>query len=182
MFGFGSSFLSGVAWCCLFGEYLLHRFVLHGGFAFHPAVIEHRRHHVGPFFAPWWIKIFIVVPLMLFFGWLASWLLIGHFVSPFAFALGLTLYYILFEALHYMMHFSAPTSRLGLVLRKHHFVHHFVRADRNFGFLLGVLFDFVFEGRIAPDVCEVSPNYKIDWLHDGKSIKPQFKGDFALKP
>jgi hypothetical protein len=46
----GLSTLGGVAWCALFGEYLLHRFVFHGSLgrkalSWHPAFDEHVKHH-----------------------------------------------------------------------------------------------------------------------------------------
>src|ERR1700747_1560742 len=112
---------AGVAWCALFGEYLLHRFVFHGSLGrkvlfWHPAIDEHVKHHKGSFFAPFWIKAYVVVPLLFVCSWLvASWLF-ATVVDPFFFAAGLTGYYALFEAMHWMMHSTAPSTRLGLRL------------------------------------------------------------------
>ncbi len=176
----------GVAWCALFGEYLLHRFVFHGTVGrlvlfWHPALTEHIRHHRGPFFSPFWIKACIVVPLLLLCSWLAArWL---FFVGdPLCFAAGLTGYYALFEALHWTMHVSAPSTWLGLKLRQVHFMHHFSRVDSNFGFFGGIVFDWLVFGTLAdPEHVRIPKGYAIPWLHDGKTIKAEYQTMFTLR-
>lgn len=110
---FLGSFLAGTLWFTLFGEYLLHRFLFHGKFSGLrlPPVVEHKKHHLGPFFAPWWIKLWIVTPLMLV---LTS--VIANFILPLhavGFAVGVTLSYVFLELLHFSLHSSPPATRFG---------------------------------------------------------------------
>ena len=178
------SLVAGVAWCALFGEYLMHRAVLHGTlFSWHPAVREHVRHHRQPFFAPLMIKAGIVVPLLFLGAWAAAHVVLGRFLSGFAFAVGVAGYYALFEVVHWSFHVHAPSTRWGLLLRKHHFFHHFCNTTKNYGFLAGIVFDVLLgtETDSKQQRVLVSRRYAIDWLHDGTTIRPEYAEEFEFR-
>ncbi len=179
------SVAAGFAWFSLFGEYLLHRFVFHGRLGqvlkVLPPIAEHKRHHLGPFFAPWVIKIAIVTPLMLILTTLFVHLLLGRFLQPFSFSVGLTGGYVALEILHYSIHNTRPTTSFGMFIRKHHFHHHFVSNRTNFGFVVGIMFDLIFGTFSSELIVSVPTSYEIVWLHDRKSIFKGFGQDFALK-
>jgi hypothetical protein len=179
------SFLLGVFWFVLFGEYLLHRLVFHGRVSSWlrlPPIMEHKRHHASNFFAPFWIKAYLVVPLMFTF----AALIVSHLplfgLNGVAFAAGVTVSYAALELLHYSFHNTAPSTSVGLFFRKHHFAHHFESPASNFGFAGGILLDLAFGTFVyARGVVAVSPGYHMAWLHDGKTVKPEFAAHFRLK-
>ncbi len=125
-----------------------------------------------------------MVPLLFLCTWgIAAWVAgsAPHF-RPFFFAACLAAYYACFQLLHYRMHWAPPSTQMGLMLRKIHFAHHFSRSDSNYGFLAGLAFDVAaFKTYASPaTVVRVPASYPIPWLHDGKSIAPQFAKNFQL--
>jgi hypothetical protein len=139
------------------------------------------RHGRGPFFAPVWIKACIVVPLLFVCSWLAvRWLV--PWLHALSFAAGLTVYYASFEALHYTMHTTPPSTWLGLRVRQIHFAHHFSRVDSNFGFVGGIVFDWlVFGTLVEPELIRIPKRYEMPWLHNGTEVKKEYQSMFALQ-
>ena len=178
----GAAFFLGLAWASFFSEYLLHRWVFHNAWlrarVRAPPIQEHVRHHFAPYFAPFWIKAVFVVPPLL----VVPYVILGSW----GFALGLTWYYVFLELMHFSMHWTAPSTTLGLQLRKYHLYHHFVDATSNFGFVGGIVYDWLLgssgSGYRSDMVVPVAANYAIPWLHDGERILSPYEAHFRLKP
>lgn len=173
------SFLLAVLWASFFSEYALHRWLFHGARSVVllrslPPVQEHVRHHVDGFFAPSWIKAVFVVPPLFIVPWLVT--------GSIGFAAGLAAYYVSLEALHWMMHWTAPATAIGLYLRRSHFHHHFSDARVRFGFTLGLVWDVMF-GTLAPmeERVAVPRHYPVPWLHDGNHVNEKYAAHFRLK-
>ena len=117
------AFLIGVAFWT-FIEYILHRFLghVHKGKNFFKK--EHLQHHAkANYFAPAYKKILSAI--------LVSGILVGiiSLLIPFpialAFILGFMGLYGLYETTHYRFHTTDPIAMPFVILRKHHFYHHF---------------------------------------------------------
>jgi sterol desaturase/sphingolipid hydroxylase (fatty acid hydroxylase superfamily) len=114
-------------------EYALHRFLGHEARFSSRFKAEHLKHHRhGDYFAGASGKLLAAVPAAatLFAGTL---LLTRRAACAGAFTSGFLGCYLLYEGLHKRLHTHAPRSRLGLALRKHHLLHHFVDARVNHG-------------------------------------------------
>lgn len=174
-------FILGIIWASFFSEYALHRFVFHSSWLhrllrWSPPVQEHIRHHREPFFAPWWIKLLAVVPALL---------IVPYFVIGGYFGIALTIYYVALEAAHWMMHMTKPSTALGLWFRRYHFHHHFISPNRNFGFVAGASYDYLFNTNSEKfndaSIISIPDYYEIPWLHDGVQIEAEFTQYFLLK-
>lgn len=184
------SFAGGVAWNALMGEYVLHRFGLHlprSPLRWHPAHREHLRHHATAFFAPLWIKLALVAPLLflgVFLGLRSLIALVINVVDPLWFAVGAALYYVAFEVGHHRMHVAPPSTALGLWLRRYHLAHHFDKGS-NFGFFGGIVFDVLFgtcrAGGVGVPVL-VDRRLSVPWLHDGTRVFAPYGEYFELAP
>lgn len=126
-----SAFVSGAcAWTLM--EYGLHFWVFHllrgrtlGG-------REHLHHHADPtYFSPTWLKVAFAVPVLGAIFGLGALVLPLVWMAPFTIGLGAA--WAGYELFHYQAHVSAPSTRLGARLRKHHFHHHFVAPMKNHG-------------------------------------------------
>jgi 4-hydroxysphinganine ceramide fatty acyl 2-hydroxylase len=179
---FFAAFVLGLLWASFFAEFLLHRHLFHGRgwlrlkLMWHPAIQEHKRHHLENFWAPFWIKFGIIVPLLFGLSLLFSWPLF----SSAGFSWGVTLYYILVELGHWSLHNVEPSTRFGLYLRKWHFHHHFNDATSNFSFF-ALFYDVLFSTYTSPSMIKVPSSYEVPWLHDGKQIFRKYRADFQLR-
>jgi sterol desaturase/sphingolipid hydroxylase (fatty acid hydroxylase superfamily) len=171
-------FIGVISWPIL--EYCLHRFSGHT-YKF-PKVfhVEHQTHHIEKdYFAPAWKKmlaaILILIPLT-FLNYL--WL---NLISAFVFSSGFIFMYLVYEVVHYSFHAYAPKTKLGLILRKHHFSHHFVSPKYNHG-VTNNLIDRLMGTYKKVDLVYIPKKFAMNWLvdHDG-SIKKQFQSHFQLK-
>ena len=119
-----------VLWTLL--EYVFHRFVFHSRVLGQAAAREHVEHHARVnWFAPWRSK---MLPAVAVLGGAA--VVAGVFVGVVdgvVFALGTTVAWLGYEALHRDIHLRAPRTAYGRWARRHHLHHHFQNARTNFG-------------------------------------------------
>ena len=116
-------FVSGII-CWTLVEYLMHRFlghVMHGKNFFKT---EHLTHHAkANYFAPAYKKAILAVIVSSALWFLLS--VIFHPIPALAFVLGFTGMYALYEVTHARFHRRGPIAMPFIVMRKHHFYHHF---------------------------------------------------------
>jgi dihydroceramide fatty acyl 2-hydroxylase len=133
------SFIGGLAaWTFL--EYLIHAWLCHTFRTF--ASPLHRVHHHDP------RRVFTIG------AWLpvaASWTAgtaIWGFASAMVFYTGIVTGFVLYEFIHYRVHFGTPRNRLEGYLRERHLVHHYRAPDRCFG-VTSAVWDRIFATNIA---------------------------------
>lgn len=61
------------------------------------------------------------------------YLLSGNFVLTAAFGLGMTIHYIFYEFVHYLIHYKYWSSGYMHFIQKYHLFHHYVDWKKNFG-------------------------------------------------
>jgi len=141
--------LAGILYANAF-EYLLHRFVLHWGDGF--LVQRHALHHdtagapeearyVNFATSPWAVVLVFALnapPVLAVGRWLDGALAAGTFA-------GFTLYYVLYEEIHWRLHFGGWLPRWMHFARRHHMLHHGDFPGRYNVFL--PIFDCIFERR-----------------------------------
>lgn len=129
-----------------FTEYVLHRLVFH----FRPKTerghriwfMIHGVHHDYPNDSRRLVMPpSVSIPLCVMFYGLFRLLLGAEYVAPF-FA-GYLFGYLGYDMTHFAVHHFAMEGRIGRFLKQHHFKHHYLDPDRNFGVSLP-LWDFVF--------------------------------------
>ena len=171
------AFISGVVlWTLL--EYLMHRFLghEHRGKNFFKA--EHGQHHAKyNYFAPAYKKAFMafVVTVTLF-------ILINAIVTAsiaLAFLGGFLGMYILYEVTHYRFHIRKPVAKPFIILRKHHFYHHFHNPKTNHG-VTSRFWDRVFGTFVAVEKVRVPRKMAMQWLLQEDEVKPTYKPHFYL--
>jgi sterol desaturase/sphingolipid hydroxylase (fatty acid hydroxylase superfamily) len=171
------AFISGIVlWTFL--EYILHRFLghVHKGKNFFKA--EHSQHHAKfNYFAPAYKKTFagLVVMALLF-------LVIQMFLSAsitLAFLIGLMGMYLLYEVTHYRFHIRKPVAKPFILLRKHHFYHHFHNPRVNHG-VTSRFWDRIFGTFMAAEKVRIPRNMAMRWLLKDEEVKPDYKPHFHL--
>lgn len=138
-------FVSGFAIWSL-TEYWLHRTLFHWvpnvAFGERLHFWLHGVHHTWPR-----DKYRLVMPpavsITLFFAFLGLFhlLLGGRLVWPFH--AGFVAGYMTYDITHYYLHHRSPKSRYGILLKKHHMLHHFKTPDARFG-VSSMVWDHVF--------------------------------------
>ncbi len=172
------TFLLGVGfWTFL--EYILHRFLghVHKGNNFFKA--EHLRHHAkAHYFAPAHKKALaaIMVSLLL----LSLFTLFTGAEIALAFVVGLTGMYALYETTHSRYHKTDPVWLPFIVLRKHHFYHHFHNPYCNYG-VTTRFWDRVFGTYVPVEKVMVPKKLSMQWLLAEDEIKPLYAKHFQLK-
>ena len=133
------SFIGGLAaWTFL--EYLIHAWLSHTFRTF--ALPLHQVHHSDP------RRVFTIG------AWLpvgASWIAgiaIWGIAPAMVFYTGMATGFVLYEFVHYRVHFRTPHNRLEAYLRERHLVHHYRATDRCFG-VTSPLWDRVFSSEVA---------------------------------
>jgi hypothetical protein len=125
---FACGLLVGLLYANLY-EYILHRFVLHWGNGF--LVRRHALHHnsTGTAQEPRYVN-FATAPLVvvaLFVGNAIPFFLLDHFLhfrlAPSA-LLAFTVYYLLYEEVHWRFHLGGWLPHSMLRARQHHLLHH----------------------------------------------------------
>ncbi len=160
-------------------EYLLHRFLghLHKGKNFFKA--EHLQHHAkANYFAPAYKKI---MAALLVSGALCA--LITMFISfnvGIAFTAGFMGMYGLYEITHYRFHSKDPIARPFIVLRKHHFYHHFHNPKMNHG-VTSRFWDRVFGTFKQVEKVQVPRQMVMPWLVSNHEIKNAYRSHFQLR-
>ena len=170
--------LGAVFWTFL--EYALHRGLGHNPKLKNPFTVEHLAHHREVnYFAAAYKKaaaaVIVVGGLTLGLGLLIGW------GNGLAFAIGLTLMYLVYEFTHSYFHTQAPRNAYGAMLRKHHFYHHFNDPDMNHG-VTTVFWDKVFGTFAKSDaVIPVPRRSKLVWLTDENGeLLPEYEGAYKL--
>ncbi|MCF8461690.1 MAG: sterol desaturase family protein [Flavobacteriales bacterium] len=172
------SFFSGVAlWT--FTEYMLHRFLGHEHKGKNFFKDEHSLHHQRVhYFAPAGKKIAaaiaVAVSLFLILNLIVAW------TNALAFVLGLMGMYGLYEYVHTRYHRKGPVAKIFIVLRKHHFYHHFHQPKLNHGVTTRI-WDRVFGTFHRVETVTVPRKMTMDWLMSGDEIAPAYTGHFQLR-
>ncbi|MBI1288888.1 MAG: hypothetical protein GC178_15075 [Flavobacteriales bacterium] len=172
------SFIGGVVlWTFL--EYVLHRFLGHEhkgkNFFKDEHLIHHRKVH---YFAPAYKKIgaAAIVSVMLFI----TLNVILHWSHTFAFLLGLMGMYGLYETTHARFHKKGPVAKPFIILRKHHFYHHFHQPKMNHG-VTTRFWDRVFGTFHRVETVKVPRKMTMEWLMSGEEIAPAYEAHFQLR-
>lgn len=171
------SFVIGIIfWTFL--EYLLHRFLGHEHKGKNFFKSEHSQHHAKVhYFASAHKKILaalIVLPIILI-----SLAAIINIYSSIAFCIGLFSMYALYEITHSRFHKTNPIAPIFIVLRKHHFYHHFQNPKINFG-VTTRFWDRVFGTYQEVEKVYVPQKLTMNWLTANNEIKDRYKNHFEL--
>ncbi|MCF8278421.1 MAG: sterol desaturase family protein [Flavobacteriales bacterium] len=172
------SFFSGVAlWTFL--EYVLHRFLGHEHKGKNFFKDEHSFHHQKVhYFAPAFKKIGAAVSVALLLTATLSLIFPWHLAV--AFVLGLIGMFGLYEATHSRFHKRGPIAKPFIILRKHHFYHHFHQPKLNHG-VTTRFWDRVFGTFHRVETVTVPRKMTMDWLMNGEEIAPAYAGHFQLR-
>lgn len=160
-------------------EYLLHRYLGHELSLETLFKKEHLTHHrVRNFFAPAIYKVSFAILV------LGGITLLGYFLNlktEINFYVGGILgMYLFYEWLHYIFHTRAPKTKIGSLLRKHHFSHHFRNAHSNYG-VTNTFFDKVFGTYKEHGQVYVPKSFMLDWLVDENgAVKPEYQSDYRV--
>ena len=170
-------FFSGVVTWTL-TEYLLHRFLghVHKGKNFFKK--EHLHHHSkANYFAPAYKKALLaLVVSALLCGLLAR---VTSLAAALAFTIGFSGMYALYEVTHARFHRKDPIARPFIVLRKHHFYHHFHNPKYNHG-VTTRFWDRVFGTFKTVDKVTVPKQMSMPWLVSGQQIKGVYSEHFRF--
>ncbi len=174
-----SLFLGGaIFWTFL--EYTLHRGLGHNPKLKNIFTVEHLLHHKEVnYFAAAYKKaigaIVVVGGLTLILGCLMSW------GNSFAFSAGLVSMYLVYEYIHSYLHTHAPRNAYGVMLRKHHFYHHFNNPDKNHG-VTTPFWDKIFGTYVKPQgIIPVPRRSQLKWLTNEKGeVLPEFSDSYCL--
>jgi len=131
-------FSAGVfAWT--FAEYVIHAWLSHSFNTF--AKPLHAVHHRDPH-AVFTIRAWTPIAL----SWIGGLALFG-WASGMIFYSGMVAGFILYEVIHYRVHFAVPRGRFEVYLRMRHLAHHFVDPAACFG-VTSALWDWIFGSEI----------------------------------
>ncbi len=172
------SFLLGVLlWTFL--EYVLHRFLGHEhkgkNFFKDEHLVHHRKVH---YFAPAYKKIGAATVVAA--GLFATLSLALSWTIALSFVLGLMGMYGFYEYVHARYHRKGPVAQIFIVLRKHHFYHHFHQPKLNHG-VTTRLWDRVFGTFHRVETVKVPKKMTMDWLMNGDEIAQAYTGHFQLR-
>ena len=165
-----------------FLEYVIHRFLLHKKGANNPVSEEHLRHHrQGNYFAPFWKKLVASVMALVICSLIVG--LAVDFVHCILFSSGIAGMYLIYEITHKRLHARAPLIGYGMIIRKHHFYHHFGNPKMNHGVTVRFwdrLFG-TFQPTLKETVC-VPRKMVLPWLvdNDGNAIA-RFQHHFSVR-
>jgi hypothetical protein len=164
-------FLAGWAGWTL-GEYLLHRFDMHGLRGRGTTSREHLAHHAGD----------PLVPRATPVGWTGAALLaavLGWGAHP-AIGAGWLAGYAAYDLHHWAMHARPPRGRYRRWARRHHLHHHFGAPTRNYGLSLPV-WDLVFRTYERPGRVRVPRAMAMPWMLDGDGrVLPDVAEDYEV--
>lgn len=171
------AFIAGVIlWTLL--EYLMHRFLGHEHKGKNLFKAEHGQHHAKyNYFAPAYKKalLALVVTTTLFTLMQA---IVSYSISL-AFLSGFLGMYIIYEVTHYRFHIRKPVAKPFILLRKHHFYHHFHNPKSNHG-VTTRFWDRVFGTFVPVEKVRVPRKMAMQWLLQNEEVKPVYKPHFYL--
>ena len=174
---FITAFITGIASWTL-TEYLMHRFLghVHKGKNFFKK--EHLQHHSkSNYFAPAYKKAVMAVVVSAVLCTVLS--LLTSFTVAIAFTLGFAGMYGLYEVTHARFHSKDPIAKPFIVLRKHHFYHHFHNPRFNHGVTTRI-WDRVFGTFKTVEIVKVPRQMSMSWLVADEQIKSPYTKDFQL--
>jgi sterol desaturase/sphingolipid hydroxylase (fatty acid hydroxylase superfamily) len=159
-------------------EYLLHRYLghVHKGKNFFKA--EHLQHHSkANYFAPAYKKALLALvvsgALLLFVSIFTS------LIPAAAFVLGFLAMYCIYEMMHFRFHSKEPIAAPFIILRKHHFYHHFHNPKMNLG-LTTRFWDRMFGTFKRVEQVNVPKQMSMKWLLQNDEIKDVYANHFKL--
>jgi len=161
-----------------FLEYLLHRFFghVHKGKNFFKT--ERLQHHAKVhYFAPASKKLLAALMVLPIFISVLS--LLASLYTAIAFCTGLFGMYALYEITHFRFHKTNLIAMPFIVLRKHHFYHHFQNPKMNFG-VTTRFWDRVFGTYQEVEKVYVPEKLKMNWLIADNDIKAVYSNHFEL--
>lgn len=168
--GFLIAFVGGVMlWSLL--EYVLHRWVFHGRVLGKRLARDHLRHHARvDWFAPWWLKLGMSLPVLSVLAVLGV-LVAGAPGAGVAF--GTFAGWLVYEWIHRQIHVAAPTNAYARWARTNHLSHHFGKVHANHG-VTSPIWDRVFGSLEEPGVINVprAQAQKFPWLIEEREGKP----------
>ena len=159
-------------------EYLLHRFLghVHKGKNFFKA--EHLQHHSkSNYFAPAYKKAALALPVAIALVAVIS--LFTTLATAMAFVLGFLTMYVLYEATHARFHRKDPVAKPFIILRKHHFYHHFHNPKTNHG-VTTRFWDRVFGTFVRVEQVSVPKQMSMQWLLEDDEIKLAYAKHFRF--
>lgn len=171
------AFFIGVAGWTL-TEYLLHRFLghVHKGKNFFKA--EHLLHHSrANYFAPAYKKAALALAVSL--ALVAAISLFTALPIAVAFVAGYLMMYTLYETTHARFHRKEPIAQPFIVLRKHHFYHHFHNPKTNHG-VTTRFWDRVFGTFVRVEQVNVPVQMSMQWLLKDDEIKDVYAKHFKF--
>lgn len=169
-------FLGVISWTLT--EYLLHRFLghVHKGKNFFKA--EHLQHHSkANYFASFYKKgllAFVVSAVLV-----AVLSLFTSVVIASVFAIGFASMYSVYEMMHFRFHSKDPIAKPFIILRKHHFYHHFHNPKTNMG-LTTRFWDRVFGTCKRVEQVNVPMQMSMQWLLEDGEIKDAYTPHFRI--
>ena len=168
--------LGTLTWTLL--EYVLHRFLghVHKGKNFFKS--EHTLHHAKlNYFAPFYKKAIAAVIVAAFLIIILNFFTELIYAGSFTF--GLIGMYIVYEHTHYRYHTSTPLIPPFIILRKHHFYHHFHNPKMNHGVTTRI-WDRVFGTFVRVDIVKIPKQMTMDWLIEKGELKPAYLMHFMI--
>ena len=159
-------------------EYMLHRFLghEHRGKNFFKA--EHFQHHARfNYFAPAYKKALSAV--ILFAILLALGSLVFPVLNVLAFLIGFFGMGTLYEVTHFRYHSKNPVAKIFIVLRKHHFYHHFHNPKVNHG-VTSRIWDRIFGTFTPVEKVNIPEQMIMNWLMDENELKPVYVPHFRI--
>lgn len=126
--------LGYLTWC--FMEYALHRYLFHwegnGPLTRRFHAIIHGYHHQYPDDPQRLVMpLGASIPLAILVG--GSLWLVGRPAATLPYFCGVVVGYLLYDYLHWAVHYRKPSTAWGKALRAHHMAHHFAAPEKNFG-------------------------------------------------
>jgi sterol desaturase/sphingolipid hydroxylase (fatty acid hydroxylase superfamily) len=168
--------IGAISWTFL--EYMMHRFLGHEHKGKNFFKTEHTQHHAKVhYFAPAYKKLLAaaIVAIVIF-------LLVNMFngaLNSAAFVIGLLGMYSLYEITHYRYHASKPLIAPFIILRKHHFYHHFHNPKMNHG-VTTRFWDRVFSTFKEVDKVHIPQKMSMTWLVKDGEIRTPYVKHFHL--
>jgi sterol desaturase/sphingolipid hydroxylase (fatty acid hydroxylase superfamily) len=163
-----------------FGEYVLHRFLMHERRGRGIASREHLRHHAerDSILESWYLAWSGVVIVDVLLALLAS-LVVGP--AGVAVGVGWVAAYGFYDWIHYRAHRRPIRHRYERWLRRHHFHHHFGHPLTNHG-VTSPLWDLVFRTYERPDgPVRVPRRLAMVWLLDAAGdVRPEHRTDYEV--
>lgn len=143
-------------------EYTLHRFLGHELRLMTLFKKEHLLHHARKdYYAPLWMKLVVAAFVISFCYLTLSLVVAGSYALTFALSFGSS--FLFYEWFHFHLHVNAPLNKWGLILRKHHFYHHFTDPRVNHGVTTRI-WDRIFGTLYEPEQVQIKRQFKMNWL------------------